>query len=155
MKKGFKQLALAAVLAAPFMAQADLKSMDDSALAAVTGQDGISISGDFSGSIGNIAYLDRDGSTVGRLNLSNIVMDGFKITDDSPLTVDVVTTSIGGDDTQQLAIGLPSMTGKVTIGAINVGGAYASGALTGGSTLGGLEIADIDMGGTTVKIWGH
>ena len=37
--KKIKQLVLAsAVLAAPFLAHADLKSMDDSALAGVTGQ---------------------------------------------------------------------------------------------------------------------
>ncbi|UVE19375.1 DUF6160 family protein [Pseudomonas sp. LS44] len=160
----FKQLALAAaILAAPFMAQADLKAMDDSSLSAVTGQDGISISGNFSGSIGNVAYID-EGSA---LNLSGIAFNGFSISDSSPLTVDVVTTSItpaGGGTavaTKQLAIGLPSMTGTLTVAKINVGGAYTAasgatpGALSGGSNIGGLAISDINMGGTIVKVWGH
>ena len=59
--KMFKQLALAtAVLAVPFMAQAELKAMDDTALATVTGQDGISISGSFNGTIGSLVYTDND-----------------------------------------------------------------------------------------------
>ncbi|MCY1276203.1 hypothetical protein D9M68_258820 [compost metagenome] len=156
--KSFKQLALAAaILAAPFMAQADLKAMDDSSLASVTGQDGISISGSFNGSIGNIAYTD-DGNA---LNLSGVAFDGFTIEDNSPLTVDVVTTNItpvGGGAavaTKQLAIGLPAMTGTLTVAKINVGGAYDAGALTGGSNIGGLAISDINMGGSTVKVWGH
>ncbi|MBM7059390.1 hypothetical protein JQX08_01600 [Pseudomonas sp. UL073] len=152
--KSFKQLALAAaVLAAPFMAQADLKAMDDSSLSAVTGQDGISISGNFSGSIGNVAYID-DGNA---LNLSGISFNGFSITDSAPLTIDVVES--GG--IKQLAIGLPSMTGTLTVAKINVGGTYTAaagstpGALAGGSSIGGLAVSDINMGGTTVKIWGH
>ena len=42
--KSFKQLALAAaVLSTSFMAQAQMKSMEDAALSDVTGQDGIAI----------------------------------------------------------------------------------------------------------------
>ncbi|AYC32693.1 hypothetical protein D3880_09965 [Pseudomonas cavernae] len=155
--KNFKQLVLAAALAAPFMAQADLKAMDDSTLASVTGQDGISIAGDFSGSIGNVAYTDDGGA----LNLNDIDITGFTIDDNAPLTVDVVTTSItpvGGGAavaTKQLAIGLPAMTGTVSVGKINVGGAYSAGALTGGSNIGGLAISDINMSGSTIKVWGH
>ena len=45
-----KHLFLAtAVLAAPLLAHADLKAMDDGALSDVTGQAGISISGTFQG----------------------------------------------------------------------------------------------------------
>lgn len=66
----FKQLAFAAaVLAAPFMAQADMTAMDDGALSGVTGQAGISISGDFSGSIGAMVYTDTDAATGGELRL--------------------------------------------------------------------------------------
>ncbi|CAD5108778.1 DUF6160 family protein [Zestomonas carbonaria] len=152
--KSFKQLALAAVLAAPFMAQADLKALDDSSLASVTGQDGISISGEFDGSIGNIAYLD-DGNA---LNLNGVDLDGFNILDSDPVTVDVVEN---GSGVKQLAIGLPAMTGTLTVTAINVGGTYTAssggtaGSLSGGTNIGGLAISDINMAGTTVKIWGH
>ncbi|WP_137817173.1 DUF6160 family protein [Pseudomonas sp. 2FG] len=150
--KGFKQLVLAAaVLAAPFMAQADLKAMDDSALATVTGQDGISIAGNFGGSVGNVKYTDNDIGG-GSLNITNVGFNGFTISDASPLTVDVVTNAGG---TQQLAIGLPAMTGTVTVGGIYVGGTYAAGATTGAASIGSLAISDINMAGTTIKVWGH
>lgn len=141
--KSFKQIAFAAaVLAAPFMAQADMKSLDDTALATVTGQDGISISGNFAGSIGKVSYIDSD-TNGGTLNLNTIAFTGFTITDAAPLTVDVVTNASG---TQQLAIGLPAMTGTVSVGSINLGT---------GASIGGLAISDINMSGTTVKVWGH
>ena len=142
----FKQLALAAaVLAVPFMAQAGMTSMDDSALSSVTGQDGISIAGNFSGSIGKVTYTDGD-ALGGSLNIENITLAGFIITDANPLTVDVVTTTIGSTPTQQLAIGLPAMTGTVSVGAIRMGT---------GASIGALAISDINMAGSTVRIWGH
>ncbi|MFP6850700.1 MAG: DUF6160 family protein [Pseudomonas sp.] len=148
--KTLKQLALAAaVLAVPFMAQAELKAMDDSALATVTGQDGISISGSFNGSIGKISYTDTD-TGGGSLNLENITFTGFNIADDAPVKVDVVTTAIGPTgstvDTQQLQISLPAITGELEVGAIRMGS---------GASIGALAISDLNMAGTTVKVWGH
>ena len=141
----FKQLAFAAaVLAAPFMAQADMTAMDDTSLASVTGQDGISISGNFAGSVGAVVYTDGDAAS-GSLRMENISFTGFTILDSAPLTVDVVTNAGG---TQQLAIGLPAMTGTVSVGAIKVGGPTAA-------SIGSLAISDINMAGTTVKVWGH
>src|SRR3990167_9928860 len=125
--KTLKQLALAtAVLAVPFMAQAELKAMDDTALASVTGQDGISISGNFSGSIGKVTYTDGDAGG-GSLNLETITFTGFNISDADPVKVDVVTTAItpsGGGaavDTQQLQISLPEIEGTLSVGALKVG----------------------------------
>ncbi|OHC27237.1 MAG: hypothetical protein A2Y50_13195 [Pseudomonadales bacterium RIFCSPLOWO2_12_59_9] len=153
--KSFKQIAFAAaVLAAPFMAQASMTSMDDSALSSVTGQDGISISGNFAGSVGNVKYTDGDVGG-GSLNLTNIGFTGFTISDAAPLKIDVVTTDIGGTSTQQLAIALPAMTGTVTVGGIYVGGTYANGATTGAASIGSLAISDLNMSGTTIKVWGH
>jgi len=150
--KTLKQIAFAAaVLAAPFMAQAGMTSMDDSALSSVTGQDGISISGNFAGTVGNVKYTDGDVGG-GSLNLTNIGFTGFTISDAAPLTVDVVTNAGG---TQQLAIGLPAMTGTVTVGGIYVGGTYAGGATTGAASIGSLAISDLNMAGTTIKVWGH
>ncbi|RJG09596.1 hypothetical protein D3879_16120 [Pseudomonas cavernicola] len=147
--KSLKQLALvAAVLAVPFMAQADLKAMDDSALSTVTGQDGISISGNFGGAIGNVAYTDSGNS----LHLNNIAFSGFTILDTAPVTVDVIDNGAG---LKQLAIGLPGMTGTVSVGGIYVGGTYAAGAVTGAASIGALAISDMNMAGTTVKVWGH
>lgn len=67
-----KHLFLAtAVLAAPLLAHADLKAMDDGALSDVTGQAGISISGTFQGSVGAVTYTDTD-TNGGSLRLENI-----------------------------------------------------------------------------------
>lgn len=141
--KTLKQLALAtAVLAVPFMAQAELKAMDDSSLSSVTGQAGISISGNFNGSIGKISYID-DGNS---LNLETVEFDGFNIADTAPVMVDVVSTDIGGTQTQQLQISLPTINGELSVGAIRLGA---------GASIGGLAISDMNMAGTTVKVWGH
>jgi len=141
--KTLKQLALAtAVLAVPFMAQAELKAMDDSSLSSVTGQAGISISGSFNGSIGKISYID-DGNS---LNLETVAFTGFNISDTAPVMVDVVSTDIGGTATQQLQISLPAITGELSVGAIRLGT---------GASIGSLAINDMNMAGTTVKVWGH
>ena len=143
--KTLKQLALAtAVLAVPFMAQAELKAMDDTALATVTGQDGISISGSFNGTIGSLAYTDGDAGG-GSLRMETVAFTGFNISDTAPVKVDVVENASG---TQQLQISLPTITGQLSVGAIKVGGA-------GAASIGSLAVNDMNMAGTTVKVWGH
>ncbi|MCY1525429.1 hypothetical protein D9M68_604070 [compost metagenome] len=143
--KTFKQLAFAAaVLATPFMAQAELKAMEDSALATVTGQDGISISGNFGGEIGSVVYTDGD-TNGGSLRLETITFTDLAILDSDPIKVDVVTNAGG---TQQLAITLPAMEGSVGVGAIKIGDTTAA-------SIGSLAINNIDMSGTTIKVWGH
>lgn len=146
--KTFKQFACVAVaLAAPLMAQAELSAMDDSALASVTGQDGISISGSFNGTIGSVVYTDGDVGG-GSLRMETVAFSGFNIADDAPVLVDVVTTDIGGSPTQQLQISLPTITGQLSVGAIKVGDTSAA-------SIGSLAISDMNMAGTTVKVWGH
>jgi hypothetical protein len=142
-----KQLVLAAALATPFMAQADLKAMDDSALADVTGQAGISISGNFNGTVGSVVYTDGD-TGGGSLRMETIAFTGFNIADTAPVLVDVVTTDIGGTNTQQLQISLPTITGQVSVGAIKVGDTNAA-------SIGALAVNDMNMAGTTIKVWGH
>lgn len=136
-----KKIALAvAVVALPFAAHADLKALDDSALADVTGQAGISISGNFNATIGSIVYTDTeanvtDGSNT--LSLNTVTLSGFNIDDNAPLTIDVADN--------KLQIGLPTINGQVSVGAVNVGD----------STIGGLAINNLNMAGSTVKVWGH
>ncbi|WP_271407802.1 DUF6160 family protein [Pseudomonas sp. Q1-7] len=147
--KSFKQLALAAaVLAAPFMAQADLKAMDDSALSGVTGQDGISISGSFNGNIGSVVYTDTDtsGSTpvAGTLRMENLGFSGFDISDSDPLKIDV----IDGGANDKLQISLPAITGTLTVGAIRVGDESAA-------SIGSLAVNGMNLSGSTIKVWGH
>ena len=136
-----KKIALAvAVMALPFAAHADLKALDDSALADVTGQAGISISGNFNATIGSIVYTDTEtGVTDGSnsLSLNTVSLSGFNIDDNAPLTIDVVDN--------KLQIGLPTINGQVSVAAVNVGN----------TSVGGLAINDLNMAGSTVKIWGH
>jgi len=69
--KGLKKLALAtAVAAAPF-AQAEMTAMDDSLLAEMTGQAGITIDVDLQMTIDAIKYVDDDGQTRAELDLNN------------------------------------------------------------------------------------
>lgn len=136
-----KKLALAAaVMAVPFMAQADLKALDDSDLAGVTGQAGISIAGNFDATIGSIIYTDTetgvsDGSN--SLSLNTVTLSGFNIDEANPLTIDVVDN--------KLEIGLPGINGGVAVDAVKIGN----------GTIGGVAINGLDMAGSTVKIWGH
>ncbi|CAE6928342.1 MULTISPECIES: DUF6160 family protein [Pseudomonas] len=136
-----KKLALAAaVMAVPFVAQADLKALDDSDLAGVTGQAGISIAGNFDATIGSIVYTDTetgvsDGSN--SLSLNTVTLSGFNIDEANPLTVDVVDN--------KLEIGLPGINGGVAVDAVKIGN----------GTIGGVAINGLDMAGSTVKIWGH
>ncbi|MFV3306797.1 DUF6160 family protein [Pseudomonas sp. NY15181] len=151
--KKIKQLVLAsAVLATPFLAHADMQSMDDAALSGVTGQDGISIAGTFNAQIGAVTYTDAD-TKGGSLVLEGIHLPSVTISDDSPMTVDVVTNDVkplsGGAAvaTQQLQLGLPSITGNVTVDAVKVG--------SGGASIGSLTVSNLNLAGSQVRIWGH
>ena len=87
--------------------------------------------------------------------MTAVIANSLRLRDDvvnaDPLTIDV--KNVGG--VQKLEIGLPSMTGTVTVANINIGGNYAAGALTGGTSIGGLAISDINMGGSAIRVWGH
>ena len=136
-----KKLALAAaVMTVPFMAQAQMQSLDDAALADVTGQAGISIAGNFDATIGSIVYTDTEaGVTDGSnsLSLNTVTLSGFNISDNSPLTIDVVDI--------KLEIGLPGINGGVSVESVKIGA----------NSIGGVAINGLDMAGSTVKIWGH
>ncbi len=143
--KSFKQLALAAaVLSTSFMAQAQMKSMEDAALSDVTGQAGISISGNFNQTIGSVTYADYDGAgaapEANQLTMETIKLQGFNISDTNPIKIDV--------ENSKLQISMPEITGTLSVGAIKVGGAAAA-------SIGSLAISDINMAGTTIKVWGH
>ncbi len=142
--KSFKQLALAAaVLSASFMAQAQMKSMEDTALSDVTGQAGISISGNFNQTIGSVTYTDTDAGG-GSIRMENISLSGFNISDANPIMIDVVNNG----SVDQIQITMPTITGGMSVGAIKVGGASAA-------SIGSLAINDLNMAGTQIKIWGH
>ena len=73
--KGLKKIALvSAIAASSSFAQAELKSLDDSAMGDLTGQAGISIELNTNVDIGAIVYTDTD--TGGKLVMSNIAIGG-------------------------------------------------------------------------------
>lgn len=156
-----KQLVLAVALATPFMAQADLKAMDDSALADVTGQAGISISADLNNvKIGRVAYNDDVNAGGGSINIVNTSITGLTFDEAAPLKIDVVTLTDGA--TKAIGITLPTINGTVSVDGIYVGGTYASnasdpgtGTMSGAGSLGGLTISDMNLSGSTIKVWGH
>lgn len=90
---------IAAVLVTPLLAYADLKATGDDALSDITGQADISTPGTFQGSVGIVIYTDTDTSG-DFLRLKNISLPALIIDDTKPLTIDVVTTNIGGKSTQ-------------------------------------------------------
>lgn len=135
------------VLAAPLLAHTDLKTMNDGALSDVTGQTGIDIPGTFQDSVKAMTYTDTDTNGCS-LRLENISLPALTIGGIRPLTIDVVTTDIDGKLTRQLAIGLPTITDDVTVGAIRVGGISATGT-------GSLTVSGLDMTGSTIKVWGY
>lgn len=136
-----KKIALAAaVMALPYVAHADLKALDDTDLAGVTGQAGISIAGNFNATIGSIVYTDTEANVTdgsNSLSLNTVSLSGFNIDENSPLTIDVADN--------KLQIGLPTINGEVKVGAVNIGN----------TSIGGVAINDLNMAGSTVKVWGH
>lgn len=52
----------------------------------------------------------------------------------------------GGND--KLQITLPTITGQLSVGAIRMGDATAA-------SIGSLAVNDMNLAGTTIKVWGH
>lgn len=132
------------VLAAPLLAHADLKATDGGVLLDVTGRAGISISGIFQGSVGAVTYIDID-TDGGSLRLESTSLPALTTDDIKPLTIDVVTTDIGGKPTQQLTIGLPAITDDVVVGAIKMGGTSAA-------SIDSLAVSGLNMVGSIIKV---
>jgi hypothetical protein len=160
----FKKLALAAAVAVAPMSALALEPMQDDALSAVTGQDGISIgiTTPAAGISMDVLVHDMDGvGTAGTpvAGLSGdagvIYIDNMKI-DTAGGSIDVVIDSDGnttatGDAVLNIAVGLPSnmviSTGDISVAATDgIGGtAEAAGAVL-------LNSMDITLGATNLNI---
>ena len=146
--KSFTKLALAAaVLAVPFMAQADLKSMDDATLSNVTGQAGISISGTFTASVDKVAITQGSNALI----QEDISLPSLTISDANPLMVDIITDA----GTQKLQLTLPAISGDVVIGNIALGTYDKTNGLVSNNSLGGQVISGLNLAGSVIKVWGH
>lgn len=132
--KGFQKIALVTAIAAAPMSGFAMEQLEDEALAAVTGQDGVTIS-IASTTIGGIRLDDQDGFGSADAN-GAIFISGFSMSGATTIVVDADV------DTIQAAITLGS--GTMGLGAIS---ATATGALTGGATnlitLGSMTHGDI------------
>jgi hypothetical protein len=164
------------------MAFAELQSLDNERLGAITGQDGISIRADVLAHMDSIAWNDNGGS----VSMRNVFIDnGCVSASDCPdgrggslpygaaqlglslpifgieqptLQVDVVQ---GAGGQQQLALTLPDLT---TINQqLNASGLPAQtirmrvigDVYVGNGRLGTIEIRDIQDISGTIKVWGH
>lgn len=164
------------------MAFAELQSLDNERLGAITGQDGISIRADVLAHMDSVAWNDNGGS----VSMRNVFIDnGCVSASDCPdgrggslpygaaqlglslpifgieqptLQVDVVQ---GAGGQQQLALTLPDLT---TINQqLNASGLPAQtirmrvigDVYVGNGRLGTIEIRDIQDISGTIKVWGH
>ena len=106
--KGLNKILLVVAVAAPFAAQAELKSIDDAAMADVSGQSGLVIEAGF-GTTGRTGYFDADWTTAG------IKIDAFK------WEVDVETY----ENSNNSAVGLQNPTVEAALGGAIKGGFIA------------------------------
>lgn len=118
----FKKLALASAVAALPMSGVAMEAMEDEALSAVTGQDGVTITIG-STSIGGVRIDDNNGFTGGDGN-GAIFISGVSVSGATTIVVDA------DSDTIQAAVSLAA--GTLGLGAVS---ATATGATSGGTTL--------------------
>ncbi len=170
--KFIKITAAAALVAASFAASA-MSSINDEGLAAVSGQDGVTIAANLNINIGDFTYANKTGGSVS--------FNAIKVTGLIGMTVDVLTSAqaigeisapkvagqlywgasantiagltaaIGSSDVVQFAfpnIGADSADAvSVSVDSIKMGHSTAS--------FGSVAINHIDMQGTSVMMWAH
>ncbi|ACL03864.1 conserved hypothetical protein [Desulfatibacillum aliphaticivorans] len=153
-----KLVILAAILMlVPGMALADMGLLNESSLNDVTGQVGITINQTLEATIGSVEWEDFGGdggttSNTGALELNDITIDNgasgpISLTG---LTIDANTSAT---NVSSLVIGLPAMTGTITVGNIYITDGTTAG--TAADSIGSLTITDLDMSGSTVTIMAH
>ena len=111
--------ASALMLGMASVANAELSSVSDEALADVTGQDGLTIDMNVKVAIGAIDYTDSDGgasATAGTLSISTLeINDGTAATHAASGGLDLSGLTIDVDGTNGLEIPLPSITGRISL----------------------------------------
>lgn len=171
-----KKTLVAAVMASfTGVATAQMTAMDDSALSAVNGQDGVAIVANLGLGIGGITYTDNDGSdgsfTFGNISITGLIAVTIDILDSdaaelnaviNPQTVGVQTFNAALNSTGASGMNVPVGSDVVRIGIPNLGLASSNPALLTvsigdmtmgeGASFGSLSIARVNPQGTTVYI---
>ena len=135
---GFKKLALAAAVAAAPMSALALEPMQDEALSAVTGQDGISIGLSLNATL-DVGIEDTDGFT-GNTGAGMILIDNMGLntgTEALTIKIDSSSTASGGG-VLQANINVPTLT-------INTGDIYVGQGTDGTSVAAGLAKVGTEM----------
>ncbi len=159
-----KMLAIAAtaLLVLPVLAMAGMTAFDNMTelgpeMAEITGQVGITIDSSIEVTTGYLAWGDSNGydttDTAGVLKLDGLTVNGGApgtALDQTGLTIDAGTTG----STSYLVIGLPSISGKITIANV-VLGTMATDAATATNSLGSITIGNLTIPKSTVKISAH
>ncbi|MGB2248570.1 MAG: DUF6160 family protein [Alcanivorax sediminis] len=158
---GFKKLALAAAVAAAPMSALALEPMQDEALSAVTGQDGISIgiTTPAAGISMDVLVHDMDGlgtPTTPVAGLSGdsgaIYVDNMSVnTNGGEITVDIDADGNGGTAVLNVAVGIPTNTLIKTgdISVVDTDGIGGTAEVAGTALLNSM---DITLGATTLNI---
>jgi len=164
MKKGLfiTFLALAALVALPFASMAAMTAVTNTELESVSGQSGIDIAFDVQATIGYLQYADVDAaagattSAMGAINIQNIAIPQISCDFSAPLTIDAIGgTAATGSAASYIQIGLPTISGAITIGAIRVAQATVAATSTTEASIGAITIGDLNLASTTLKIKGH
>ena len=164
--KLIKKTALVAALAAVAASASAMSPMQDENLAAVSGQDGVSIGADLNVKIGEFKYTNKADNNAS-ISFNNIQAKGIiaaaidVVSQATFATEFVVPNSItspatfyGGGDV--VKISLPATIGvdntkllSVSVDSIKMGGSAA------GTSYGSFAMNNIDMRGTSAYIWAH
>ena len=176
--KFVKLSAVAALLSALSLSASAMTAIDDGALSAVSGQDGVSIAGDLNVNIGSFKYTDTD-TNGGSVSFNNIGVKGMFV-----MTVDIMdhTAFAGTVAASMMGRGLTATEAQGELGKLVAGGVYDGatdvvqfafpnagldsrlspsvtvGSITMGNSTksyGSMAINNIDMQGSKFWIWAH
>lgn len=128
------------------MAHAELSSITDEELGNVTGQSGLTIDADVLLTVGNLDYVDADGDGGGSATSGTLRLETIAFNDGSGGAVSMNGTTIDVDGSG-LKIGLPAITGTLSIGGLYLGNTTTS--------AGSISVGNINLSGTTLTINAH
>lgn len=141
-----KQVFLAAAVAAfPLTAAAELRPVTDAEMAAITGQDGLTIDASLDLRIDEVRLTDADGYG-GSGTAGALILGGITFNDGADGAVEVSGMTIDSDGSRGLVIGLPEITGTITVESMGLGTE---------TSIGSLAVSGLRMGGSTISIRGH